>query len=183
MAVFPTDTFYGLGGDGFSLNVIRRVYALKGRPGSKPLLVLVSGTDMAEGLTMKPPPLFRTAAERFWPGPLTIVLRAAPHVPRELCGGTDAVAVRLPAVPWLRDLVRETGFPVIATSANLSGEAEISDAEEAKRVFAGQVDLIVDGGTTPGGKPSTVLDLSSDRPRILREGSIPAAALKEALGF
>ncbi len=182
LVVFPTDTFYGLGGDGLSPELIRKIYALKRREASKPLLVLISETGMAADLAVDIPSLFWEVAEKFWPGPLTAVLRASPRVPPELGGGTETIALRLPAVPWLRELVREAGFPVIATSANISGEGEISTAERARSEFDGKVDMIVDGGTTPGGLPSTVLDLSSAKPKILREGAVPAAALLDILG-
>jgi L-threonylcarbamoyladenylate synthase len=183
LAVYPTDTFYGLGGDGLTVEVVRKIYALKRRATSKPLLVLVSGTDMVAGLAEGIPPVFWGVAGRFWPGPLTVVLRASPRVPSELAGGTGTIAVRLPAVRWLRELVREAGFPVVATSANVSGEEEIASGDEARRAFEGKVDLVVDGGSTPGGMPSTVLDLASSRPNILREGATSSAALRDFLGL
>ncbi|MBM3296116.1 MAG: threonylcarbamoyl-AMP synthase [Candidatus Aminicenantes bacterium] len=183
LVVFPTDTYYGLGGNGLSRRVIRKVYSLKRRDASKPLLVLVSGQEMAEDLAADIPGVFRRMARKFWPGPLTIVLRAAPRVPAELGAGTGTIAMRCPAVPWLRELVRAAGFPVIATSANISGEAEIAAGGAARKAFEGKVDLIVDGGETPGGPVSTVLDLAAPKPRIVREGAVPAAVLREALGL
>ncbi|MBN2199954.1 MAG: threonylcarbamoyl-AMP synthase [Candidatus Aminicenantes bacterium] len=182
LVVFPTDTFYGLGGDALSAEVIREVYGLKRREASKPLLVLIEGIEMAAELAEDIPPLFWRAAEKFWPGPLTVVLKASPRVPRELGAGTGTIAMRLPDVPWLRELVRETGFPVIATSANVAGAGEINDGREAKQVFDGQVALIVDGGRTPGGPPSTVLDLTAPAPKILRRGAVPEDSIREALG-
>jgi L-threonylcarbamoyladenylate synthase len=177
--VFPTDTFYGLGGDGFSPAAIRRIFNLKSRDASRPLLVLVSDLEMVRRLARDIPPVFWKIAEEFWPGPLTIALRASAAVPGELLGGGESLAVRLPAVPWLRELVREAGIPVIATSANISGEGEISAAARAQRIFDGRVELIVDGGMTPGGAPSTVLDLTAEPPRIVREGAVSIGRLVE----
>jgi L-threonylcarbamoyladenylate synthase len=179
LVVFPTDTFYGLGGDGFSPAAVRRIFELKLRDTSRPLLVLVSDLEMVRRLARDIPPVFWKIAEEFWPGPLTIALRASAKVPRELCGGGESLAMRLPAVPWLREVVREAGLPVIATSANISGEGEISAAVQAQRIFGGKVELIVDGGLTPGGAPSTVLDLTAEPPRIVRQGAVSISRLKE----
>jgi L-threonylcarbamoyladenylate synthase len=98
------------------------------------------------------------------------VLRAAPHLPPELAGRGRTIGVRLPAVGWLRALIRETGVPLVTTSANISGEREIASAAEARTAFMGKVDLIVDGGRTPGGKPSSVVDLTGEKPVLVREG-------------
>ena len=179
LVVFPTDTFYGLGGDGFSPAAVRRIFELKLRDMSRPLLVLVSDLEMVRRLAKDIPPVFWKIAEEFWPGPLTIALRASAKVPRELCGGGESLAMRLPAVPWLREVVREAGLPVIATSANISGEGEISAAAQAQKIFGGKVELIVDGGLTPGGAPSTVLDLTAEPPRIVRQGAVSISRLKE----
>lgn len=179
--VYPTDTFYGLGANAYRPGAIERIYALKGRDEAKPLLVVVSDIEMAERTARDLPPLFRELATRFWPGALTLVLRAAPDLPKRLLGGGDSVAVRLPDVIWLRAMIRRAGFPVVATSANLSGEGEISTAGEAQALFDGRVELILDGGPTPGTKPSTVLDLTTDKPRLVREGAVPKAALERYL--
>ena len=181
LIVFPTDTFYGLGGDGLSPTAIRRVYDLKSRQANKPLLVLVSDLNMVRRLARDIPAVFWKIAEEFWPGPLTIALRASAVVPRELCGGGDSLAMRLPAVAWLRDLVRKAEAPLIATSANISGNKEIVAPEAALELFSGKVDMIVDGGRTPGGVSSTVLDLKAGRARILRPGAVPEDRLKKYL--
>jgi len=176
--VYPTDTFYGLGGSCFSAPAIERIYELKRRDPAKPLLVVVSDTDMAIRLASDIPPLFTELASKFWPGPLTLILRAAADVPRELLGDGDSIAVRLPGVFWLRALIRQADFPIVATSANISGEKEVSTAEEALALFNGTVDLVVDGGRTEGFKPSTVVDLTGAKPRLVREGALP----KDKLG-
>lgn len=179
--VYPADTFYAIGADCFSAEAVRRVFRLKKRPAGRALPILVADMDMARAVVSSPPPLFEELASLFWPGPLTLVLKAMDGLPSELVGPGWTVAVRLPAVAWLRKLVRETGSPLTATSANLSGQGEISSAEKAIQVFGNRVDLILDGGETPGGLASTVLDLTAARPRLLREGAFPLQKLKRYL--
>lgn len=175
--VYPTDTFYGLGANCSSQQALQRIFEIKIRPSSKGLPVLVSDPEMAKGLAAELPPAFHTLTSRFWPGPLTVVLRAASGLLLELVGPGRTIGIRLPAISWLQELIRVIGLPLVATSANLSGQGEIESAEEVKRVFRGKVDLIVDGGKTPGGKPSTVIDLTGEKPRLIREGAIPKNAL------
>ena len=177
--VYPTDTFYGLGAKCFSQKALHRIFEIKKRPGFKGLPVLVSDLEMAKGMTAGLPPVFYALASRFWPGPLTIVLKAASHLPAELVGPGRTIGIRLPAVPWLQALIRETGVALVTTSANISGEGEIDSAQEVIRVFKGKVDLIVDGGQTPGGKPSTVIDLTGEKPILIREGVLGKKALEK----
>ncbi len=174
---YPTETFYGLGAVLFSRKAVRRVFRLKARDAGKPLSLVVAGMDMIERLAMEPPPVFYRLAEEFWPGPLTLVLKAAESFPPELAGPGHSVAVRIPPAAWLRGLIAEIGLPITATSANISGEKEVSDPAEVRRLFEGKVDVILDGGPTPGGLPSTIVDLSGECPRVVREGAVPAAAL------
>jgi L-threonylcarbamoyladenylate synthase len=170
--VYPTDTFYGLGANCFSQQALRSIFDNKKRPGFKGLPVLVSDLEMVKGLVAELPSVFQTLASRFWPGPLTVVLKAAAHLPAELVGPGRTVGIRLPAVVWLQALVQEIGVPLVTTSANISGQGEIESVEEVKRVFKGKVDLIVDGGRAPGGKPSTVIDLTGEKLVLIREGVI-----------
>jgi L-threonylcarbamoyladenylate synthase len=179
--VYPTETFYGLGAAAFAPQAIQRVYCLKKRDRAKPLLVLVSGLEMVKEIAWAIPPVFWPIAQDFWPGPLTLVLKASPDLPLELTGVRRTIGIRLPAVAWIREVVRQLAFPLTATSANISGAREICDPDEAARIFRGKVNLIVDGGKTPGRLPSTVLDLSGKMPAILREGAIPKASLKKYL--
>lgn len=179
--VYPTDTFYGLGANCLSQRALQRIFKIKKRPGSKGLPVLVSDLEMATSLAAEVPPVFQALASRFWPGPLTLVLRAASHLPFELAGPGRTIGIRLPAVVWIQELIRVTGRPLVTTSANLSGQGEIESAEEVKSVFAGKVDLILDGGKTPGGKPSTVVDLTGRKPVLIREGVIPKSGLERFL--
>ncbi len=170
--VYPTDTFYGLGANCLSQPALRRIFEIKKRPGSKGLPVLISDVETAERLASGLPPVFAVLTTRFWPGPLTVVLRAASNLPPELVGPDRTIGLRLPAVPWLRALIRSTGVPLVTTSANISGQGEIGSAGGVKRIFEGKVDLIVDGGRTRGGKPSTVIDLTGEQPVLVREGLI-----------
>ena len=179
--VYPTETYYGLGASCFSKKAVRRIYRLKSREARKPLPLVVSDLGMVEGIAAEPPAVFHRLASEFWPGPLTIVLKAAPDFPDEILGPGGTIAIRIPPVPWLRALIGELGLPITATSANISGEGGISRAEEAIALFNGKVDVIVDGGTTPGGKPSTIVDLSGDVPRIVREGAVSGRALEPFL--
>jgi L-threonylcarbamoyladenylate synthase len=176
--VYPTETFYGLGASALSREALRKVFEIKKRPSSKGLPVLVSDLKMAEGLAAELPPAFYSLASRFWPGPLTLVVKAAPHLPPELVGQGRTVGIRFPAVPWLQALIRESRFALVTTSANISGQGEIASAEEVQRVFMEKVDLIVDGGQTPGSKPSTVIDLTGEKPVLVREGVIGIGALR-----
>jgi L-threonylcarbamoyladenylate synthase len=168
--VYPTDTFYGLGANCFSQEALRRIFEIKSRPAAKGLPVLVSDLEMARNLAGEIPPVLYALASRFWPGPLTVVLKAASHLPPELVGPARTIGVRLPAVAWLQALIRGTGVPLVTTSANISGEGEVDSAERVIRLFKGSVDLIVDGGRTPGGKPSSVIDLTGEKPVLRREG-------------
>jgi len=178
---YPTDTFYGLGAGAYSETAVRKIYLLKKRERGKALSVVISGVDMAEKVAASLPPAFLDLSRKFWPGPLTLVVKAKPLFPPAMLGPGGSLALRLPDVPWLLELVRQMDVPLTATSANISGEKEIDSREEVIEVFSGKVDLIVDGGKTPGGLPSTIVDLTSDKPRILREGAVPSERLRPYL--
>ena len=178
--VYPTETFYGLGANGFSARAIQEVYRLKKREALKPLSVVISDISMLDQLVSEIPPLFRPLISKYWPGPLTIILKASPEVPMELQGG-GTIGVRLTGHKWVRSLVGQAHFPITATSANTSGEKEISSPHLAKDLYEGKVDLIVDGGVTQGIVPSTVVDMSGGEPRLVREGGIPSSQLKKFL--
>ncbi len=178
---FPTETFYGLGAAGFSRQGVERVFRLKKRASSKPLPVMASNLGMVRDITGTLPPTFQPLSGKFWPGPLTLVLPAASAVPAALTGPGRSVAVRIPPARWIRDLLDEIGQPLTATSANISGAKEISDPTEVIRLFDGKVDVIINGGNTPGGAPSTLVKLTGSEVHVIREGVIPAAAVFEAL--
>jgi L-threonylcarbamoyladenylate synthase len=175
--VYPTETFYGLGANGFSAKAIKKVYRLKKRDPIRPLSVVISDISMLDQVVSEIPPLFRPLISEFWPGPLTIILKASPKVSKEL-KGEGTIGVRLTGHKWVRSLVSRAKFPITATSANISGETPISDPKKAKELFEGNVDLVVDGGMTQGIIPSTVVDMSGEEPRLVREGKIPSSQLK-----
>lgn len=182
VAAYPTETFYALGAAAFAEKAVDRIFRLKKREASKPLSFIVSDMDMVREVAGSWPPLVTVLAGEFWPGPLTLVLPAAPGLPDRLLGPGRTIAVRVPPLLWLRDLVREMSEPLTATSANRAGEKEIADPLEVKALFGGRIDLLIDGGPTPGGLPSTIVDLAGGKPRILREGRIPADRIRAVLG-
>ncbi len=178
---YPTETFYGLGANCFSKSAVQKIYQLKEREPVKPLPVVISGMEMMQEIVADIPHIFWQIADELWPGPLTIVLKASARFPSGLLGAGASIGIRLPALSWLRELIRETGVPITATSANISGEGELAHIKEVKEIFYGKVDLIVDGGETEGNLPSSIIDLISGEPKILREGAIPRAQLKKYL--
>jgi L-threonylcarbamoyladenylate synthase len=181
MIAYPTDTFYGLGASCFSEKAIQRIYRLKKREPSKPISIIISDTNMAREIAKDIPSLFWKMADEFWPGPLTIILNASSKLPKNLLGPGDSIGIRQPAPSWMRELVERTAFPITATSANISGEKSITDPEIIRDSFYGLVDLIVDGGESRGILPSTVIDLTSTKPAIIREGAVARSTLRKYL--
>jgi L-threonylcarbamoyladenylate synthase len=169
---FATETFYGLGADARRADALRRVFLVKGRSASKPLLVLVDSLAMLESLVPTIPSQAQVLMERHWPGPLTVVLRARPGLPAELSAGTGTIGVRIPGHPVARALVRALGAPVTAPSANPSGGAPPTTAKDVLGAFDGKIELVLDAGRTAGGPPSTVVDATVDPPRVLRAGAV-----------
>jgi L-threonylcarbamoyladenylate synthase len=172
LVAFPTESFYGLGADALDPRALTRVFAVKGRPESKPLLVLVDSVKMVEGLVSELPAGARDLMTRHWPGALTLVLKAAVDLPDKLTAGTGTVGVRMPGHPVALALVRATGLAVTAPSANPSGAEPPTTALDVRRYFEDAVDLILDGGTTAGGAGSTIADCTVWPPRILRQGPV-----------
>jgi len=181
VAAYPTESFYALGAAAFSKKGVERVYRLKRREASKSLSFIVSGLDMVKEIVSALPPSFLALAGELWPGPLTLVLPAAPGLPERLLGPGRTIAVRIPPLAWLRALVEELAEPLTATSANVAGERALADPSEVMAAFGGRIDLVIDGGPAPGGLASTIVDIAGDRPRILREGRIPAARIEALL--
>jgi len=182
VAAYPTETFYALGAASFSKRGVERIYRLKGRDASKPLSVIASDLDMVAEIVAPLPAAFAALAAEFWPGPLTLVLPAAASLPEFLVGPGRTIAVRIPPLAWLRSLVAELAEPLTATSANLAGQKELSDPAEVAALVTGKVEWLLDGGRTPGGLPSTIVDITGEVPRVLREGAIPAASILALLG-
>jgi len=177
VAAFPTETFYGLGADARNEEALQKIFQLKGREENKPLLLLIGDRDWLSGLVRNIPPVAGRLMEKFWPGPLTLVFEASPRLSALLTGGTGTVGVRLSPHPVAQALIQAVGRAITATSANLSGQPSASVAAEVFRALGNRVDAILDGGQTAGGLGSTVLDLSSPAPRIIRRGVISQAEL------
>ncbi|MFC2167294.1 L-threonylcarbamoyladenylate synthase [Acidobacteriota bacterium] len=178
---YPTDTFYGLGVNCFSEDAIRKVYLLKRRTLSKPLSVIIADTSELEDLVEDIPPIFFSLSKEFWPGLLTIVFRASEKLPEILIGHSRSIGVRCPGFEWLRALVRHVCFPITATSANFSDKGESRDPRCIREDFSGEIDMIVDGGRTSGLHASTVIDVSTGKVKILREGALPVSLFRKYL--
>jgi L-threonylcarbamoyladenylate synthase len=181
LIAFRTDTFYGLGADPLNATAVAKIRELKGREDSKPILLLISDADQLERFVVNRSDLFERTAKANWPGPLTIIGAARPGLPGELTAGTNTIGVRLPADENVRALVRICGGALTATSANVSGRPAACTAKDVEDYFPTGIDLIIDGGAVTVTEPSTVLDLSEAKPRIVREGAIPRAALADLL--
>jgi L-threonylcarbamoyladenylate synthase len=181
---FPTDTTYGLGADPFNEAAVRRIFQLKGRAETKPILVLVDSLEMLQQTTAcssEQSELIRGLARQYWPGPLTLILPALTTVPRLVTAGTGTIGVRWPRAPFATRMIHALGIPITATSANRSGEPSTSSASEVLAQLA-DLEVLVDGGILPASMNSTVLDLTQTLPTILREGPVSREALGETLG-
>jgi L-threonylcarbamoyladenylate synthase len=172
LVAFPTETFYGLGANALDRQAVRRVFEVKGRPEFQPLLILVNSPETAESFALEIPDVARRLMTAHWPGPLTLVFRAVPELSTELTAGTGTIGMRVPGHPVALGLVRAAGFPLTAPSANPSGAEPPTTAGAVRQFFEGRIDLILDGGPTPGGQPSTVLDVSVSPPRLIRPGAL-----------
>jgi L-threonylcarbamoyladenylate synthase len=182
----PTDTFYGLAADPYNLRAVDRVYEIKSRSHHKPLSLLIESVDQAEDLAKPLPEEFYALARRFWPGPLTMIVQAAPRLPLKVTANTGNIAIRVPAAEIPLAVIRKAGLPITATSANLSGATECTTAQQVRDQLAHRVTMIVDGGPSPHAVASTIVDLTVDdigKPcwRIQREGAIPAQEIAEIL--
>ena len=179
----PTDTFYGLAADPFNLRAVERVYEIKSRSRHKPLSLLIEDVEQAEDLANSLPDEFRALAKKFWPGPLTIIVKAASRLPLKVTANTGNVALRVPAAKIPLEVVKAAGVPITATSANLSGARECTTADAVREQLKDRISIIIDGGTSPREIPSTIIDLSDEDGnwRVLREGAIPSKELSEIL--
>lgn len=177
----PTDTFYGLAADPFNLRAVDRVYEIKSRSRHKPLSLLIESMDQAEDLTQPLPEEFYALARKYWPGPLTLIVKASSRLPLKVTANTGNVALRVPNAKIPRAVVEAAQIPVTATSANLSGESECTTAIAVRDQLQGRISIIVDGGTSPREVASTIVDLTDEeaRWRVLREGAIPAQEISE----
>lgn len=180
----PTDTFYGLAADPFNLRAVEKVYEIKSRSRHKPLSLLIENVEQAEELTRPLPDDFYALARKFWPGPLTIIVKAASRLPLKVTANTGNVALRVPAAHIPMAVIHAAGVPITATSANLSGAAECTSAVEVRDQLRDRISIIIDGGPSPRTVASTIVDLSENggQWKLLREGAIPHQEIVETLG-
>jgi L-threonylcarbamoyladenylate synthase len=177
VVVCPTSGLYGLAADPFQPAAVRRIFEIKGRPAHMPLLVLIKDRRQLSRLTTLVPPAAETLIKRFWPGGLTLIMPAHPDLPAPLTGGSATVGIRETAHPVARALAGAAGGVITGTSANRTGGAGCSRIQNLDPQVAAGVDLILDAGDLAGGRGSTVVDCTTDPPRVLREGAVAAAAL------
>lgn len=182
VVALPTETVYGLAANAFNAAAVARIYEVKGRPAFNPIIVHVSGIEMARVCVREWPPPAQELARAFWPGPLTLVLPRSEHIPDIVTAGGPTVGVRWPSHPMMNEVIRLCGFPLAAPSANRSNELSPTTAEHVRRSFGADVPLIVDGGPSHVGIESTVLDLTAQPPRILRPGMIHIESLLAVIG-
>jgi len=175
---FPTETFYGLGADARNETAVDKIFRIKGRNFRNPLSVIVANDRDVIPLVEEIPAVAKILMQTFWPGPLTLVFQASSSVLPHLTADMGKIGIRVSSHPIARFLAAGLAGPLTATSANLSGGPEISRPEEVIELFRGKVDIIVDGGPTPGGLPSTIVDLTADRPFLVRPGAVSEAALR-----
>jgi len=182
LVAIPTETVYGLGANGLSEAAVAKIFEAKGRPQDNPLILHISGAEQIELFCHHIPQKAYDLAEKFWPGPLTIVLPARDIVPRRTTGGLNTVAVRCPDCDVTREIIRLSGVPIAAPSANISGKPSTTTAEHVRHDHDGRIAAIVDGGSCRVGVESTIVDLTEERPRLLRPGGVTPEELLEVLG-
>lgn len=173
---FPTDTLYGLGCSLFDVEAVGMVARLKRRDPSLAVISLIPEPRQAWGLAAEISPVAERLIERYWPGPLSLIFRAAPIVPPRVRGAGGTVALRCPKDTLCQRLLARIGGPVVSSSANLSGQPAAQSAEDVLRIFGNQLDLVLDGGPREGGLASTLVDVSGPRPRLLRAGALDVTA-------
>jgi L-threonylcarbamoyladenylate synthase len=180
--VFPTETLYGLGADALNGVAVDKVFQLKGRDPRNPIPVLVANQEMLHTLVAKVPTTAQKLMERYWPGPLTLVLPGQKNIPKPLCNPAGGVGVRISSQPIAALLIKGLGRPLTATSTNSSGKEPARTLQEAKNYFAHRVDVFVDGGTLTSKSGSTVVEVTEDNIKIIREGEITGSELRQFFG-
>lgn len=182
VVAIPTETVYGLAGNALKGECVKKIFLAKGRPSDNPLIVHISDISQWEPLVSAISESAAALAEKFWPGPLTIILPKSELIPQEICGGLDTVAVRMPSDKTARAIIDECGFPLAAPSANTSGKPSPTLAQHVRADLDGRIDALVDGGECSVGIESTVISLAGDVPRLLRPGGITPEMLTQVLG-
>jgi L-threonylcarbamoyladenylate synthase len=180
VVAYPTETFYALGALADRPDALARLAAAKGRAEGKPLPLIAADAEQVAAVASLGDPIARRLAERFWPGPLTLVLPAAAPLDPALCGPGPSVGIRVPAHDLARELARAAGGPLVSTSANWSGEPPASTASGISQVVLARIDGVLDGGPTPGGMPSTVVEVARGAVRLLRGGVMPWEEVRRA---
>jgi L-threonylcarbamoyladenylate synthase len=183
LVAVPTETVYGLAANAEDPAAVARIFAAKGRPSSHPLIVHLGGAQYLDDWVETVPPAARLLAERFWPGPLTLVLRRSRRVPLEVTGGLETVAVRVPNHPVTLELLAAFGGGVAAPSANRFGSVSPTTADHVRTELGDAVDCVLDGGACQVGLESTIVDVTGDVPRVLRPGGVTREDLEEVLGY
>jgi L-threonylcarbamoyladenylate synthase len=183
LVAFPTDTLYALGANALDPAAIERVLTVKGRHHGKPLSVLVPSVEAGAALAASLPDGVQALMRAFWPGALTVVVRASAKIPSVLTAATGTVGLRMPAGAVAQALLAAFAGPIIGTSANKTGAADPADAKTVQKAIGGQIDLILDGGRVALGVPSTVIDCTAEPARILREGAIARTALQDKIAL
>lgn len=182
VVALPTETVYGLAANALDTNAVAKIYDIKGRPAHNPIIVHVASVEMAGRCVAQWPDLAARLARAFWPGPLTLVLERAGEIPDIVTAGGSTVGVRWPSHPFIQAVIRECGFPIAAPSANLSNQVSPTNAEHVRKQLDGKLPLIVDGGQSQVGIESTVIDLATIPPRVLRPGMIHEESLVAVVG-
>ena len=182
LVAFPTETVYGLGGNGLDKEAARKIYAAKGRPSDNPLILHVSKMEEVYPLVESVPEKAKRLMESFWPGPLTLILKKSKIVPLESTGGLDTVAIRCPDNALTLELIERAGLPVAGPSANLSGSPSPTEASHVYHDLSGRIEGILDDGAVGIGVESTILDMSTETPTLLRPGAITLEDLTDVLG-
>lgn len=183
LVAVPTETVYGLSADGLCESAVEEIYEVKGRPETKPISLLVSGMQSAEQFCADIPKEAYILAEKFWPGPLTMILRKKSVVPDIVTAGCDTVGVRCPDHPLTLELLKKCGKPLATPSANISGMPSPKSADDVLSYFDGKIPCVIDGGKCSVGIESTIVDMTSAPPKILRQGGLSRADIENALGM
>lgn len=181
LVAFPTETVYGLGADALNENAVKRIFEAKGRPPDNPLIIHIAEFEQVYELASEVPEKAKILAEKFWPGPLTIVLPKGDKVPYATTGGLETVAIRMPAHEISLALIKTSKRPIAAPSANISGKPSPTLAEHVADDFYGRIECIIDGGETKIGVESTVIDLTTDPPMLLRPGGLPLEEIERVI--
>lgn len=182
VVAFPTETVYGLGANAFNAEAVKKIFKLKGRPPDNPLIVHIGSPDDIEFITEKISPIAHRLIEKFFPGPLTLVMKKSELIPPEITAGRETVAVRMPDHRVASYLIKKSQVPVAAPSANISGRPSATTARHILEDFKGKIDYIIDAGEVSFGVESTVLDVTVDPPEVLRPGALPVEKIEDVIG-